>query len=150
MTPEAPLRGVRPLVAVHVKRWLPTGVTMVHAGLTLVMAIWAYTLWLPEDTFDTSKMYTLFALCWPYTEFGWAMVFCVPALAGTAALFVPRQHKVLRLNLSALLMVAHVLLALMARGGNPNGTGWRVYAWVFVPFAVWRVLAEAYIEWICP
>ncbi len=141
-------RPTRSRAALHFARWLPTGITMVHAALTLVMAIWAWTLWLPENTFASSRMYDLFRVCWPFSERGWALVFCAPVLAGVVALVLPRRHKVLRLNLSGVLMVSHVLLALMTRGGNPAGTGWRIYAWVFVPLAIWRILAEAYVEWI--
>lgn len=140
----------RPLIAVHVARWLPPGIEMVHIALTLSMLVWAVTLVLPEPTFPTSRMYGMFEACWPYTEGGWACVFAVPGALGVVGFFVRRKHRMLRLNIAGILMLSHVFLALMARGGNPGGTGWRIYALVLVPLSIWRVLAEAYIEWIDP
>jgi hypothetical protein len=134
-------------IAVHTSRWLPVGVTAVHAALTAVMVWWVITLWIPPSPFPTGMSFEFFTAHWPFTPHGWAVVFLLPSAVGVAGLAVSFRWRWTRLFLSAGLALAHVLLALATYSSSPAGTAWGLYT-IFAALGLWRMRAEASIEWV--
>ena len=139
-----------PYDAVKMHRFASVCMTFLHAVLALVMLSWAVILWLPVDTFPTSRSYLWFVEHWPHTEHGWSIAFLVAALCGApgllphAGITLRGRHfrtQYLRMASAGVLGMAHADIAWATAWSNIGSTGTVPYL-LFATIAVFRIVGE--------
>lgn len=136
--------------AARMHRFASLCLNFMHGVLALVMLSWAVILWLPMDTFPTSRSYLWFVEHWPHTEHGWSVAFLVAALCGLPGLLphggvTLRGHwhrtSHLRMASATILGMAHFDIAWATAWSNIGSTGTVPYL-LFASIAVFRIVGE--------